>query len=141
MKEGWAGDVYLILFDEAEVANLSELYGFSEMLPGYHLLGLRGWDDFIVQNSEERIFSVPTIPLDAKYLTPVAIPMRHDNLHPDARFREKIKWYVKPIAFGGDPGLAENLAWISLQEHARLVRWWNNLYRSAKNTPEIKPDA
>jgi hypothetical protein len=141
MKEGWAGDVYLILFDEAEVANLSELYGFSEMLPGYRVLGLRGWDDFIVQDSERRTCFIPTVPLDLKYLTPAATPVRRENLHPDARFRGRIKWYVKPIAFGGDPGLAENLKWISLEEHARLVRWWNNLYRSANNTTEIKPDA
>jgi hypothetical protein len=42
MREGWAGDVYLVLFNETDVANLSELYGFSEMLPGYQVLGLRG---------------------------------------------------------------------------------------------------
>jgi hypothetical protein len=66
MKEGWVGDVYLILFGESEVANLSELYGFSEMLPGYQVLGLRGWDDFIVQDSEGRTCFIPTVPLDPK---------------------------------------------------------------------------
>jgi hypothetical protein len=141
MKEGWAGDVYLILFDESEVANFSELYGFSEMLPDCQVLGLWGWDDLIVRDSEERIFSVPTVPLDRHHLSPFALPGRIDDLHPDARFRGKIKWYVKPVVFGGDPGLAENLTWISLDEHARLVRWWNNRYRSANNTAEIKPDA
>jgi hypothetical protein len=141
MKEGWVGDIYLILFDEAEVANLSELYGFSEILPGYHLLGLRGWDDFIIQNSEGTVCFIPTVPLDPKYLTPAATPVQRDNLQPDARFRGKIKWYLKPIVFGGDHGLAENLTWISLEEHARLVRWWNNLYRSANNTTEINPGA
>jgi hypothetical protein len=140
VKEGWVGDVYLILFDESEAANLSELYGFFEMLPGYQVLGLRGWDDFIVRDSEQRIFSVPTIPLDRHHLSPFAIPGRIDNLHPDARLHGRIKWYVKPIVFGGDPGLGEKVCWVSLEEHARLVRWWNNLYRSMNNTREIKPD-
>jgi hypothetical protein len=141
MKEGWAGNVYLILFDESEVANLSELYAFSEILPGYQALSLRGWDDFIVQDSQRRTCFIPTVPLDPKYLTPVTIPVRRDNLHPDARFRGRIKWYVKPIVFGGDPGLGENVSWVSLEEHARLVRWWNNLYRWANNTTEKKPGA
>ena len=133
MKEGWTGDNYLILFDESEVAAVTGRYALSQLLPGYHVLGLRSWDDFIVRDSQRRTFSIPTFPLDLKFLVPSSVPERADDLEPDARFRGKIKWYVKPIVLGGDPSSRENTAWVNLEEHAELVRWWNDLYRSVKN--------
>ncbi|HXE35172.1 MAG TPA: hypothetical protein VN087_14745 [Verrucomicrobiae bacterium] len=133
MKEGWIGDDYLILFDESEVATVTDRYALSHLLPGYHVLGLRGWDDFIVRDSQRRTFSIPTVPLDLKYIAPCSVTERADDLQPDARFRGKIKWYLKPIVFGGDPSSRENTAWVNLEEHAKLVRWWNDLYRSVKN--------
>ena len=46
-----------------------------------------------------------------------------------------IRQYVKPILFGGDPSAKENMAWVSFEQHAELVRWWAKLYRDtvAKN--------
>jgi hypothetical protein len=133
MNEGCVGDDYLILFDESEVATLSDLYTFSQFLPGFQVLGLRGWDDFIVRDSQGRTFSIPIVPSELKYLSPFAIPERTEDLRPDARFRGKIKWYLKPIVFGGDPSARENMRWVSLEEHAELVRWWNDLHRSLTN--------
>jgi hypothetical protein len=133
MKEGWIGDDYLILFDESEIATTDKLYAVSEMLPGYHALGLRGWDDFIVRDSQGTIFSLPTIPLDPQYLASYIVPELPKDFSPDPRFTGRIKWYVKPVVFGGDPAQEENTTWVSLEEHARLVRWWNDLYRSTRN--------
>jgi len=42
MNEGCVGDDYLIPFDESEVATLSDLYTFSQFLPGFQVLVLRG---------------------------------------------------------------------------------------------------
>ena len=47
MVEGWRGDEYFVLF-EAQGLSLQGAYGLTEGLRGYRLLGLRGWDDFIV---------------------------------------------------------------------------------------------
>jgi hypothetical protein len=45
----------------------------------------------------------------------------------------KIKWYVKPVVFGGDPQLGTNVVWVSRDEHVKLVKYWNGLYRSIKS--------
>jgi len=50
-------------------------------------------------------------------------------MQPDERFRGKIKWYVKPIMFGGSPTAKENMAWLSYEQHAEAVRWWSKFYR------------
>ena len=43
--------------------------------------------------------------------------------------RGKIKWYVTPIVFGGNPALKDNIIWVTLAEHTELVQWWNRKYR------------
>jgi len=135
MKEGWLADDYLILFDEAEVGAASDRYAISQLLPGFQVLGLRGWDDFILRDSEGQTYSVPTVPTDQRYLSPFPLPGAGSRLRPDPRHSERIKWYVTPIVFGGDPGVGANLVWVSHEEHAQLVRWWNDMYRSLKGHP------
>jgi hypothetical protein len=49
MTEGWFGDEYLVSFNEAEIASASDRYSISRFIPGYQLIGLRGWDDLIVK--------------------------------------------------------------------------------------------
>jgi hypothetical protein len=135
MIEGWYGDDHLILFNEAEVASASDRYSISQFLPGYRVIGLRGWDDFILQDSMGRTYCVETVPAIAEHLSPYILPPAGSTLSPDNRFQGKIKWYVKPIVFGGNPNLGDNLVWVSHDQHAHLVRYWNDLYRSAKSYP------
>lgn len=137
MIEGWHNDDYLVLFeDQNEALRITELYGIGVYLPGYLVVGLRGWDDFVLTDAHGQCFRVPTVPLDAKYLDAFDFQVDLAAIQPDARFTGKIKWYVKPIVFGGSPTAEENIAWISLEKHAEFVRWWNKLYRevSAGNT-------
>jgi hypothetical protein len=134
MTEGWFGDDHLILFDESEIALASGRYAISQPLPGYQVIGLRGWDDFILRDSAGRTFTVPTVPAIAEYLSPYALPAG-SILSPDGRFRGKIKWYLKPIVFGGDPNLGENVIWVSHEQHADLVKFWNDRYRDLKRQP------
>ncbi len=129
MREGWHGEEYLVLFAAQEALWASERYKISAMLPGFRVVGLRGWDDFIVQAPDGEIFTVPTVPCDAKQLTPYHLPSSTSELACDERYKGKLKWYIKPIAFGGDPGLSANLTWVSHEEHVELVRWWNARYR------------
>jgi hypothetical protein len=63
-------------------------------------------------------------------------PARETVLQPDGRFAGKIKWYLKPIAFGGNASVGENLVWVSHDEHAQLVKWWNDKYRSMNARPK-----
>jgi hypothetical protein len=136
MREGWHNEDHLILFDEAEVQAVSERYAISGLLPGYRILGLLGWDDFIVQDEVGHTYSVPTVPLDLLHLTPYASPLTV-QLRDDERVRGKIKWYVTPVAFGGDPNAGNNMSWVSHEQHAQLVRWWNDLYRSVKKSSKL----
>ena len=134
MREGWRGDDHLILFDETEVSAASHRYSISDFLPGFGLVGLRGWGDFIVRDSAGSTFCVPTVPLDPQYLSPFSLPDGAVALQPDVRFESKIKWYVKPIVFGGDPSAGDNCVWVSHEQHAQLVRWWNDQYRALAKT-------
>jgi hypothetical protein len=132
MREGWCGDEYIVLFEERAPA-LQTAYGITSALPGYRLLGLRGWDDFIVEDSSGGRLIVPTVPLLPSLMGPFTITVTSE-LEPDERVRDRIKWYVKPIVFGGDPRLDENVIWISVDQHTQLVTWWNAKYR------ELRPD-
>ena len=136
MMEGWNGDDYLILFDESEREAAESRYALTALLPGFKLLGLRGWDDFIVEDSERRMYSVPTVPVHTQYLAPYRVPRVNVSLRPDSRFVGKIKWYLKPIAFGGDPELGPNLVWVDHEEHRQLVRFWNDQYRALRQNKE-----
>jgi hypothetical protein len=132
MREGWHHNDYLILFDETEVTAASDRYAISLWLPGFTVLGLRSWDHLIVNNLAGETFSVPTLPADAQYLAPFSLPSTETVLRRDERYEAKIKWYAKPIVFGGAPDMAENLVWVSHEEHGKLVEWWNEKYRSLK---------
>jgi hypothetical protein len=132
MTEGWNGGDYLILFAESERATAENRYAFSALLPGFRLLGLRGWDDFIVQDAAGCTYCIPTVPLDVQYLAPYAAPQLEAGLSPDSSFVGKIKWYVQPIAFGGNPELGANLSWVNHEQHCQLVKWWNDQYRSKR---------
>lgn len=131
MNEGWLNDDYLIFFSEAEIEDALKKYGISESLPGYVLLGLRGWDDFIVRDSSGKIYCVPTVPIDKQYLKEQELP-KSATLKADSRFKGKIKWYVKPLVFGGNPNEKDNLTWVTHEQHSQLVVWWNNQYRTLK---------
>ena len=133
MNEGWHGDEYLILFDKEEIRSASDRYGMSGLLPGFRVVGLRSWDDFIVLDPDGNAFTVPTVPCVAEYLTPLRHPTATSDLAEDQRLGGKIKWYIKPILFGGDPEAHDNLSWVTHDQHAELVRWWNDLYRSLKS--------
>ncbi|MCC6075218.1 hypothetical protein ACFPTX_01195 [Pseudomonas sp. GCM10022188] len=131
MNEGWLNDEYLILFSEAESISASSKYKLSKFLPNYTLVGLRGWDDFIFIDPRGALCSVPTVPLEPTMATPFSLP-ENLFLEPDDRFAGKIKWYLTPLFFGGDPQDMNNLSWVSLDQHSELVAWWNEQYNALK---------
>lgn len=137
MVQGWHNDDYLILFQEqSESVNLAGLYGLANYLPGYSLVGIKGWDNFIVCTAANQFFTVPTVPMDMRYLQPLDFAVDFTKIRADKRFADKIKWYLKPIVFGGDPNDEGNIAWLSLNQHADAVKWWNQLYFDAiRNQP------
>lgn len=129
MKDGWLNDAYWIVFDEAESRQISKAYQIQEYFPGFLVVALMNWDDFIVRNATGAFFRIPTVPMTEKYLEKLQDIVVPDNLTPDTRFTRKIKWYTKPIVFGGDPNSEENMIWVDMQQHQELVRWWNQKYR------------
>lgn len=136
MTEGWYGDDYIALYSEAEGQSASERYGIADLLPGFSIAGLRSWDDFIVRDPVGAVFVVPTVPCDSDHLTSYQIPAV--SLEPDTRFSGRIKWYTRPVIFGGDPNPGDNLTWVAPDQHAALVRWWNKLYRDETANPQSK---
>lgn len=132
MLEGWQGDDYLILFDEAESTDLSAKYDVGKYLADYVIVGLKGWDDFIVRGPDNQLATVPTLPIGSKFLAPLRTPIDRRKIQPDKRFRGKVKWYTQPLVFGGDPLAKENTIWVSLDQHVQLVKWWNDRYQQMK---------
>jgi hypothetical protein len=131
MIEGWSGDDYLVLFSDDEAESESGRYGIRALLPGYRLVGLHSWDDFIVQDESGTTFSVPAVACESTELVPFKIPCS-GTLVADERFAGKVKWHITPVKFGGSPSAEENITWIPLPQHADAVRWWNALYRDMK---------
>lgn len=129
MREGWFENKYLILFEPDEIDSTSRRYSFPKLLPGYRLLGIRDWDDFIVEDSEGQVFTVPTVPLAENHRVAYQLPKAEQELLADAQFTGKIKWYVKPLVFGGDSS-HQNQTWINHDQHAQMVCFWNDVYRS-----------
>jgi len=129
MTEGWHGDDYLILFG-GEAPKFEKAYALSDLLPGYRLLGLKGWDDFIIEDGDGARFTVPTVPVLRRHLSSFPLGSGREDLTPDSRFHGKIKWHITPVAFGGDPSQGDNLTWVTLDQHAQLVRFWNQKYRA-----------
>jgi hypothetical protein len=136
MIEGWNGDYYFILFDQQEIASASNRYAISQWLPGYEVIGLRGWDDFILRDSAGQTFSVPTVPAVAQDIEPFTLPDSSVALVPDSRYRNSIKWYAQPVVFGGDPNIGKNLVWITHDQHAEAVKYWNEFYHGMKGKPQ-----
>jgi len=132
MNEGWYGEDYLILFSESEAVLASERYAISALFPGYQVVGLSGWDNFILRDSLGHHYRLPTVPAVPQFLSQFEMPKGSPALRSDERFRGKIKWYIKPIVFGGDPNSPENLTWVNHEQHADLVKWWNKTYHSVK---------
>jgi len=136
MIQGWNQDTYLILFEEQlEAITITGRYDLGTYLPGFTIDGLWGWDDFILRNTHDQFFTVPTVPLVAAHLKPFPFEtLDWFHLRSDDRVADKIKWYVRPLAFGGDPQAADNLTWLTLDQHIEAVKWWNNTYRNLRAT-------
>nr|CAP48051.1 putative integron gene cassette protein [uncultured bacterium] len=102
MNEGWYNNEYLAIFSQAESSIAAEKYKLDLYLPGYTLIGLRDWDDFIVVSPAGVMCSLPTVPTDVARAESFTLSASV-ALEPDARFTGKIEWYVKPLIFGGEP--------------------------------------
>ena len=82
---------------------MTERYGVEIFLPGFTVVGLRSWDDFIIRDATQCFHTVPTVPLAEQYIKPFTTRIESSELRQDSRLAGRIKWYVKPIVFGGDP--------------------------------------
>jgi len=132
MKEGWSSDGdYFILFEEGEQSETAERYQLPDLLPGFELLGLRGWEEFLVRGVDGQIFAVPVVPIAAAQLVPAELPPENSALEADPGLVGRIKWHINPLIFGGDPTSDANVSWVSHQQHCELVRWWNAQYAQA----------
>jgi len=128
MREGWFEEEYYILFDQNESLDATKRYSISCYLEGFRLMGLFGWDDFIL-SKDRQLFTVPTVPIETKYLEPALFKELPATLEQDKNVVSKIRWYIKPVVLGGDPISEDNIIWVNHQEHIELVAYWNQQYR------------
>lgn len=137
MTEGWFNDAYYLLFDQGEAADVGKAYRLDVYLPGVTVIGLKFWDDVLIRDVDGLVYSVPSVPLDRGHFRPErsAVPAAR-LLEPDARLSGKVRWFVKPVAFGGDPKDDGNTTWITLAQHAQVVRWWNDQYQTIRQPKE-----
>lgn len=145
MVTGWHGDEHLILFEEPlEAIEMTRRYGVDDRIPEHTLIGLRGWDDFILMSPDQRQKIAPTVPLTVDGMAEWEIPNDLSSLEPDPKTAGKIKWYVTPLVFGGSPTDEANITWVTIDQHVDLVRWWNNKYdeiRSQQDERGANPNA
>lgn len=133
MKDGWFNQEYFSLYETNEEAtSATARYELPGYLPGFFVVGLKFWDDFILCDTEGRYYTVPTVPLAREELKAFSFPAEPLKLRADPKFAGKIKWYIQPIVFGGSPSTQENMAWVSHDQHVEVVVYWNKLYRDLK---------
>jgi hypothetical protein len=138
IRSKWFGPCFDIICTSSATVTRWSMYPNVTPCPQFcrvSNIGSAGWDDFIVQDVAGRSYSIPTVPLDFQYLSPFNIPP-NVNLVKAERFEGKVKWYVKPIGFGGDPKAEDNITWLSLEQHTQWVRWRNDLHRSVETRPK-----
>ena len=128
MREGWHKDRYLILFDPEDIAAVSDRYQISHVLPGFEIVGLCDWDDFLIRDKTGHTFFVPTVVPQLAHISPFTLPDDRTALTADLRLAGKIRWRITPILFGGSPDSRENQTWVSHGQHGQLVRWWCEKY-------------
>jgi hypothetical protein len=128
MIEGWLDDEYFVLFDASEIVAASSRYYVERWIPSHQVVGLRGWEDLLVKDNDGQVFSASCVPLSPENVAPFSMPSLPYTLSQDSRLVGKIKWYVKPLVFGGDPVDEANISWVSHEQHGQLVAWWNELY-------------
>ena len=126
MKDGWFNEEYFVLYETKEEAiSATSRYQLSEYLPGFFVVGLKFWDDFILCDTDGRYYTVPTVPPVREEVAAFSFPAGSLKLHADPKYAGKIKWHIQPIVFGGSPAAHENLAWLSHDQHAEAVIYWN----------------
>ena len=134
MIEGWHHEDYYILFEEqADAVRMTQRYRLDQSLPGYTIVGLRSWDDFIVRGADGTFWTLPTVPARPANLRQSAFDIDLSVLRPAPKSQGRVKWYIQPIVFGGDPSSPQNITWLSLDQHVDAVNWWNTKYDELSN--------
>lgn len=126
--EGWLSKNYYILFSDSEKELYKEKHHLGKYLPEYEFFGLFNWDNFIVNVPNKYYAIVPIIPLLPKYVTKFSYKNRSILLTQDPSLKGKMRWYKTPLVYGGDPKDEGNIAWIGIEEHAKLIETWNKKY-------------
>lgn len=132
MTEGWSGDQYYSLFDNADHSKATKAYDVDRLLPGYTVIGLIGWDDLLLSNNGG-YFTCPTVPIVPEHVTPFSAAELPSELETDVQHAGTVKWYVTPLIFGGNPADDSNIVWVDYAKHQELVQWWNAKYAEVRS--------
>jgi len=128
MIKAYTKENEILLFDSDKVSQISSEYCLDKVLPDHQIIGLIDWDDFLIVDKNNKTFQVPTVPIDTQYLN----SFECEVVKEEEVKEELIKWYVTPLIFGGDPSSSENINFIDIETHIKLVVWWNNKYQEIK---------
>lgn len=82
-----------------------------------------------MKGDDGRYGTVPTLPYSAKHLAPLKLAIDAQRVVAYERVHGKRKWYRKPRMLGGSTSDESILMWVTLDQHVKLVKWWNDRYQ------------
>ena len=136
MIEGWHDkDDYVILYEEQleAPADGGSLWDCGALSPGFHTSGIKLAGTTSYYETLPGNYAAPRSCWSVReYLQPLGFQLDPSRIQSDARFTNRIKWYITPLVLGGDPSSEKNMTWLSLEQHVEAVKWWNETYRKMK---------
>lgn len=146
--EGFIGrNDYLRFYTAENLLEINQAYEIDQYLPGFLLVGSNTIGDAICLRpplAEGQVMQVPFIPLRRDYaepgessfgdfLTRLALtggegkPPATTDINPEVIGKEI--FHRHPIVLGGSPTDPGNRCLVPVEEHPRLVRFWNGVFR------------
>jgi hypothetical protein len=146
--EGFIGrNAYLRFYTAEKLREINGAYEIEEYLPGFLLIASNTIGDaicFRAPFTEGQVVQVPFIPLWLDYAEPgesgfgdflaslavsggAGMPPSIADINPAMIGKEIFQRH--PIALGGSPTDASNRCLVPLEEHTKLVRHWNGVFR------------
>src|SRR4051812_12487051 len=149
--EGFVGQSYFRLYPVENLAKLNAAFGVQEFAPGLVIFGSNGGGEafaFDMRTSAPGVVQLPFIPMAYEYiierspsfadfLVRMARPDPGDHrtlpthINPDTLGKEIHE--ITPIVFGGSPTDPANKAYLTTEQYAEYVVWWNRTYRNVRS--------
>lgn len=147
--EGFVGESYFRLYPAEKIIPLNTLYGTSEFAPNLLIFGSNGGGEafaFDKRRTPIRITQIPFIPMRLEYAIDRGESLSECIAHLKANSKPnppasqlnpsligKEIHEILPVVFGGDTIDQANKVFLTPEEYAPYVVWWNRKYQQLKS--------